>query len=58
MKKDSELLKNLPLPVKLHIRHLERIRSDFIVNVSHELRTPLTVVHGYLEGIMKLINML
>ncbi len=53
MKKDSELLKKLPLPVKLHIKHLEQVRSDFIANVSHELRTPLTVIHGYLEGLLK-----
>ncbi len=33
------------------VRHLEKIRQDFIGNVSHELRTPLTVIKGYLEMI-------
>ncbi len=31
------------------LRHLERVRQDFVSNVSHELRTPLTVISGYLE---------
>jgi two-component system phosphate regulon sensor histidine kinase PhoR len=33
------------------IRHLEKMRQDFIGNMSHELRTPLTVIKGYLEVI-------
>jgi two-component system phosphate regulon sensor histidine kinase PhoR len=29
--------------------HLERVRSDFMVNLSHEMRTPLTAVRGAAE---------
>ena len=31
------------------IRHLERMRNDFVANVSHELKTPLTSIKGFSE---------
>jgi two-component system phosphate regulon sensor histidine kinase PhoR len=31
------------------IKHLQRIKRDFVSNVSHEMRTPLTAIKGYAE---------
>lgn len=31
------------------IRHLEKVRRDFVSNVSHELRTPVTSIQGFAE---------
>jgi two-component system, OmpR family, phosphate regulon sensor histidine kinase PhoR len=31
------------------LRHLEKVRRDFVANVSHELRTPITSIKGFVE---------
>ncbi|HEY5648919.1 MAG TPA: phosphate regulon sensor histidine kinase PhoR [Nitrospiria bacterium] len=33
------------------LKHLERVRKDFVANVSHEIRTPLTSIMGYIEAL-------
>lgn len=33
------------------LKHLEKVRKDFVANVSHELRTPLASIKGYIEAL-------
>lgn len=35
-----------------NLRHLEKIRRDFVANVSHELRTPISSIMGYTETLL------
>ncbi len=34
------------------LQHLDRVKSDFLLNVSHELRTPLTAIKGAVDNML------
>jgi two-component system, OmpR family, phosphate regulon sensor histidine kinase PhoR len=34
------------------LRHLEKMRQDFVANVSHEIKTPLTAIKGFVETLL------
>ncbi len=34
------------------MRHLQRVRQDFVANVSHELRTPVTAISGLADTLL------
>ncbi len=35
------------------IKHLEKMRSEFVANVSHELKTPLTTIIGFVDTLKR-----
>jgi len=37
------------------LKHLLKVRQDFVANASHELRTPLTVINGALETLLAIL---
>jgi two-component system phosphate regulon sensor histidine kinase PhoR len=37
------------------LKHLLKVRQDFVANASHELRTPLTAINGALETILNIL---
>ena len=39
------------------LRHLEKVRQDFVANVSHELKTPITAIRGIIETILTDVEM-
>jgi len=41
---DSRVAMLVAISDETRLRHLERVRTDFVSNVSHELRTPVTAV--------------
>ena len=47
-----ETLEKLQL-ANVELKHLDRMKDDFLSNVSHELKTPMISVMGYLGMILK-----
>lgn len=39
------------------LKHLERVRQDFMTNISHEIRTPVTCIKGYAETLLEQHNL-
>ncbi|NPV91388.1 MAG: HAMP domain-containing protein [Firmicutes bacterium] len=35
------------------LRHLERVRTEFVANASHELRTPVAAIKGFAETLLE-----
>lgn len=35
------------------LKHLEKVRRDFVANVSHELKTPITSIQGFVETLLE-----
>ena len=35
------------------LKHLEKVRRDFVANVSHELKTPITSIKGYVQTLLE-----
>jgi two-component system phosphate regulon sensor histidine kinase PhoR len=35
-----------------HMKRLEQMRKDFVVNVSHEIKTPVTAIKGFTETLL------
>lgn len=38
------------------LRHLEKMRQDFVSNVSHEIKTPLTAIKGFVETLQDTVK--
>jgi two-component system phosphate regulon sensor histidine kinase PhoR len=38
------------------LRHLEKMRQDFVSNVSHEIKTPLTAIKGFVETLQNTVK--
>lgn len=45
--------KNLELEI-VHLKQMDKVKTEFVQNLSHEYKEPLTIVSGYLEEIMNM----